>query len=56
VTIPESTTLMFYGKDGEAVFCAIEPALASEPMCQGATVTVRQGEKQREVFLPGRVM
>jgi tetratricopeptide (TPR) repeat protein len=55
-TIPESTTLMFYGKDGEAVFRAIEPALASEPMCQGATVTVRQGEKQREVFLPGRVM
>jgi hypothetical protein len=56
VTIPESTTLMFYGTDGEALFGAIEPALASEPMCPGARVTVRQGEQQREVLLPGRVM
>ena len=56
MTIPESTTLMFYGKDGEVVFRAIEPVLASEPICQGARITVRQGERQREVFLPGRVM
>jgi tetratricopeptide (TPR) repeat protein len=56
VTIPESTTLMFYGTDAEAIFRAMEPALASEPMCQGARVTVRQGEQQREVLLPGRVM
>jgi hypothetical protein len=56
VTIPESTTLMFCGKGGEVVFGAIEPVLASEPICQGAKVTVRQGQKQREVFLPGRVM
>jgi tetratricopeptide (TPR) repeat protein len=56
VTVPESTTLMFYGRHGETLFRAMEPALASEPMCQGARVTVRQDEKQREVLLPGRVM
>jgi hypothetical protein len=56
VTIPESTTLMFYGRDGEALFREMEPALASEPMCRGARVTIRQDEKQRDVFLPGRVV
>jgi tetratricopeptide (TPR) repeat protein len=56
VTVPESTTLMFYGRDGEALFRAMEPALTSEPICQGARITVRQDENQREVLLPGRVM
>ena len=56
VTIPESTTLMFYGRDGEALFREMEPALASEPMCRGARVTIRQDEKQRDLFLPGPVV
>jgi tetratricopeptide (TPR) repeat protein len=56
VVIPETTTLMFYGSDAEAIFGAMRPLLLQEPMCGGATVTVRQAGKHREVFLPGRMM
>ena len=56
VMIPESTTLIFYGADGEALFKALEPVLLDEPMCRGARVTVRRGETQTEVFLTGCVM
>jgi len=54
VTIPESTTLMFYGDNAELLYSAIEPALADEPICAGATVTIRQGKDVREVVAPGR--
>lgn len=54
--IPESTTLMFYGPDGELLFRSMEPILLKEPMCEGARVTIRNVGKHREVFLPGPVM
>jgi len=50
--IPESTTLMLYGADGEELFRAIEPVLAGQPICAGANVTIRQGSKHRCVLLP----
>jgi tetratricopeptide (TPR) repeat protein len=56
VLLPESTVLMFYGVDAEALFRVMEPTLRSEAVCQGARVTIRQGAKLREMVLPGRVM
>ena len=56
IIIPESTTLMFYGADAEALFRVLEPSLKSEPMCAGARATIRQGLQHREVMLPGPVM
>ncbi len=56
VTIPESTTLMFYGEDAELLYRAMEPALSGEPICEGALVTMRQGKDAREVVLPGKAM
>ena len=55
-TIPESTTLIFYGEDAEALFRVLEPKLVSEPRCAGARVTIRQSGEHREVVLPGRLM
>ncbi len=52
VTIPESTTLMFYGKDAAELYGAMEPILASERICEGATVTIRQAKEVRELVLP----
>jgi len=52
VVIPENTTLMLYGADGEALFRAVEPILISQPMCEGAIVTIRQGTNHRKVVLP----
>ena len=54
VTIPESTTLMFYGEDAKSLYGAMEPILANERICEGATVTIRQGKEAREVVLPAR--
>jgi hypothetical protein len=56
VWIPESTTLLLYGADAEAMFHAVQPLLLEEPMCAGARVTVRQGDQHREVLLPRPVM
>jgi tetratricopeptide (TPR) repeat protein len=55
VTIPESTTLMFYGEDAEALYHAMELILVNEPLCANAIVTIRQGSEIREVAVPGRV-
>lgn len=52
VEIPENTTLMLYGADGEEPFRTIEPLLACQPKCAGANVTIRQGSKHRCVLLP----
>ncbi len=54
VTIPESTTLILYGEDAEALFRAIQPILISEQICEGATITIRQGKEIRELIVPGR--
>jgi tetratricopeptide (TPR) repeat protein len=52
VVIPESTTLWFYGADGEAIFQAIEQFLKDHLICAGATIAIRQGGKMREVVIP----
>jgi len=54
VTIPESTTLMFYGEDAERLYRSLQPILAGEPACAAAAVTIRQGKEAREVVLPGK--
>lgn len=54
-TIPESTTLIFYGPDAERLFQALEPTLTSEPNCAGARITIRQRDGQREVIVPSRL-
>jgi len=53
--IPESTTLLFYGDDAEALFQVLEPILASEAMCAGARVTIRRLTSHREVILPSQL-
>jgi tetratricopeptide (TPR) repeat protein len=55
LTIPESTTLIFYGSDAERLFQALEPALTSEAVCAGARITIRQRDSQREVIVPSRL-
>jgi tetratricopeptide (TPR) repeat protein len=55
LTIPESTTLIFYGSDAERLFQALEPTIASEPICAGARITIRQRDGQREVMVPSRL-
>lgn len=52
VTLPESTTLMFYGDDAEALFQVMEPVLTTERICEGASVTIREGKDVREMVLP----
>ena len=56
VIIPETTTLIFYGDDAEALFQTVEPILAANPLCAGARITLRQAGQHREVFLPAPVM
>ncbi len=56
VTIPESTTLMFYGEDAEALYRSMRLTLANEHICENATVTVRQGKDVREIAMSARVM
>ena len=56
LTIPESTTLIFYGSDAEALFQAIEPTVRGEQICAGAKITIRQRDGKREIVLPSRLM
>ena len=55
LTIPESTTMIFYGSDAEALFQTLEPTLKSEQICAGARITIRQRDSQREVIFPSRL-
>lgn len=55
LTIPETTTLIFYGSDAETLFQVLEPTLTSEPVCAGARITIRQRDGQREVIVPSRL-
>ena len=55
LTLPENTTMIFYGSDAETLFRALEPTLTSEPICAGARITIRQGDGQREVIVPSRL-
>jgi tetratricopeptide (TPR) repeat protein len=54
-TIPESTTLIFYGPDAESLFRVLQPHLMSEAICSGARITIRQQDQFREVILPTRL-
>jgi tetratricopeptide (TPR) repeat protein len=56
VTIPESTTLMFYGEDAEALYRTLRPVLDDYLIAEGARIAIRQGTQLREVVLPRRVM
>jgi tetratricopeptide (TPR) repeat protein len=53
-TIPESTTLIFYGPDAESLLRVLEPHLTSEAICSGARITIRQQDRLREIVLPRR--
>jgi hypothetical protein len=55
LTLPESTTMIFYGSDAEALFQVLEPTLRSEQICAGARITIRKRDAQREVILPSRL-
>lgn len=50
-TGPENTTLFLYGADAEALFRAVEPVLRGYPLCQGARLTIRQGDQERRMVL-----
>ncbi|HEV2464989.1 MAG TPA: hypothetical protein VGT04_14375, partial [Acidobacteriaceae bacterium] len=50
--IPESTTLMFYGDDGETLFQSMEQFLLDHLIFAGATVTIRQGTSARKAVIP----
>jgi len=56
VTIPESTTLIFYGPDAEKIYGVLETRLRSDKLCAGARVTIRQSGAVRELVVPSRVM
>jgi hypothetical protein len=56
VTIPKTTTMVFYGENAETLFQALQPMLVREPICIGATVTIRQGTDVRELSLSGTQM
>ncbi len=55
IVSPEITTLIVNGADGEALFRTVEQILMSHSICQGAVVTIRQGETHRTVVLPSRL-
>ena len=55
LTMPESTTMIFYGADADTLFRALEPTLTSEPTCSGARITIRQRDGQREMIIPSRL-
>ncbi len=55
VSIPENTTLMLYGTDGESLYRVVAPVLAQQPACRGAMITIRQGSRHRQVMVPGVV-
>lgn len=52
VVIPETTTLIYRGENGEAMFAAIEQYLNDHLICAGALVTIRQGQSTRVVTVP----
>lgn len=53
--IRESTTMMFYGEEAEAMFEAMDQFLNDHLICAGAVVAIRQGSKLREVVIPQAV-
>lgn len=55
LTMPENTTMIFYGADAESLFRVLEPTLTSEPICAGARITIRGRDGQREVIVPSRL-
>ena len=55
LTIPESTTMIFYASNAEILFQAIEPTLRSEQICTGARITIRQCDGQKEIIFPSRL-
>lgn len=56
VTIPESTTLIFYGDNADTLYRSMELILANDHICKGATVSIRQGKQVREVLVPSKAI
>ncbi len=56
ISVAESTTLVFYAPDAELLFKVLEPLLASEPICAGSRVVIRQGNAHREVIVPSQAI
>jgi tetratricopeptide (TPR) repeat protein len=56
VSIPESTTLMFYGEDAEALYRVLKPVLDDYLIAEGARIVIRQGSHLREASQPSRAM
>lgn len=48
---PKNITLFLYGPDAETLFQAVEPVLRQYPLCQRASVTIRQGTGERQVVI-----
>lgn len=55
MAVPENTTIILYGEDGEGLFRTIEPVMARYRICDRAVVTIRQGGAHRTVVRPGLV-
>ena len=54
VSLPGTVVLLFFGRDAEKLFSALEPRLFSNPLAAGAFITIRQKEIKREVLIPAR--
>jgi len=48
VTVPEHTTLIFYGSNAELLYTTIHPILIAERVCAGARVVIQQNGATRE--------
>ena len=56
VRIPECATLICYGPDAQAMYQGIESVMRGDSRFEGALITIRQGQEQRQVAMPsGRV-
>ena len=55
VATPESTTLIFYGENAQAMFEAMEQFLSDHLIFAGAVVSIRQGKNVRQVVIPAVV-
>lgn len=54
ITLPENTTLFFYGPDAEQLNQVLLPLLSKEPVCEGARVVLRQNSARKEFVVSRR--
>jgi hypothetical protein len=51
-SLPERTTLSFYGPYAEDLFDSMKSILETTVICKGARITIRQGTAFRQVVMP----